>query len=119
VIQTLDKRTRTRIWARSVAEVGYVATVAVVALIATRDPNHLAYPAFDVAIGMCLPSLVLLYPVFLAVVGNVWNVTGADHGGVTWPVTAAYVAAFSTAAVLNVGLVTLAIRSYQRRRATG
>ena len=56
-----------------------------------------------------MPSLLLLSPAFYAVVGNVWNVTGADHGGITWPVTAAYVVMFTAAAILNVGLASMLI----------
>ena len=36
-------------------------------------------------------------PCSTRVVGNVWHVTGADHGGITWPVTAAYVVMFTAA----------------------
>ena len=70
------------IWVRSVVEVGYVAAVAILAIVATSDPNHMAYPAFDLALALSMPSLLLLLmPAFYAVVGNVWNITGADHGG--------------------------------------
>ena len=108
--------TMTRIWVRSVLEVGYVASVAILAIVATSDPNHMAYPAFDFSLGLSMPSLLLLSPAFYAVVGNVWNVTGADHGGITWPVTAAYVVMFTAAAILNVGLASLLIDARTRRR---
>jgi len=106
-----------RIWVRSVLEVGYVASVAILAIIATNDPNHIAFPAFDIVLALCMPSLVLLAPVFYAVVGNVWHVTGADHGGITWPVTAAYAVMLTAAAVLNVGLVSMLVNARSRRRA--
>lgn len=106
----------TRIWVRTVVEVGYVASVAVLAIVATTDPNHIEYPAFQLTIGLCLPSLLLLLPVFYFVVSSAWNATGADSGGITWPVTAAYVAMFTAAAVLNVGLVSIAIDARSRRR---
>ena len=106
-----------RIWVRSTLEVGYVATVAILAIIATADPNRMAYPAFQITLVLCLPSLLLLAPVFYAVVGNVWHATGADHGGITWPVTVAYVVMFTIAAILNVGLASLVIDARKRRRA--
>jgi hypothetical protein len=93
-----------------------VATVAILAIVATSDPNHKAYPAFDFTLALCLPSLLLLLPAFYAVVGNAWNMTGADHGGITWPVTAAYVVMFTAAAILNVGLVGILIDTRERRR---
>ncbi len=108
--------TMTRIWVRSVLEVGYVASVAILAIVATSDPNHMAYPAFDFSLALSMPSLLLLSPAFYAVVGNVWNVTGADHGGITWPVTAAYVVMFTAAAILNVGLASMLIDARTRRR---
>ena len=100
-----------RIWVRSTIEVGYVAAVAILAIVATSDPNHKAYPAFDATLVLCLPSLLLLAPVFYTVVGNVWHATGAAHGGITWPVTAAYVVMFTVAAILNVGLATIVLRA--------
>ncbi len=109
-------RTRTSIWVQSVVEVGYVATVAILALVATTDPTHIAYPAFDLTLGLSVPSLVLLSPAFYAVVGNAWHLTGADNGGITWPVTAAYVVMFTAAAVLNVVLANLAVQARRRRR---
>ena len=105
-----------RIWVRSVLEVGYVAGVAILAIVATSDPNHVAYPAFAATLALCMPCLLLLLPAFYAVVGNVWHITGADHGGITWPVTAAYVVMFTAAAILNVGLAGILISARQRRR---
>jgi hypothetical protein len=105
-----------RICARTTLEVGYVATVAILAIAATSDPNRIAYPAFDFALGLSLPSLLLLAPVFYVVVSRAWNLTGADAGGITWPVTAAYVVVFTAAAVLNVGLVSMTIDAHHRRR---
>ena len=54
--------TMTRIWVRSVLEVGYVASVAILAIVATSDPNHMAYPAFDFSLALSMPSLLLLSP---------------------------------------------------------
>lgn len=105
-----------RIWVRSVLEVGYVASVAILAIVATSHPNHKAYPAFDFALALSLPSLLLLLPALYVVVSKAWNVTGADHGGITWPVTAAYVVMFTAAATLNVGLVSMFMDARRRRR---
>jgi hypothetical protein len=108
-----------RIWLRSTIEVGYVTTVAILAIVATAHPNHIAYPAFDLVLALAMPALLAIAPVFYVVVGNAWDLTGADHGGPTWPVTVAYVVMFSAAAVLNVGVVTLVashLRARYRRR---
>jgi hypothetical protein len=53
---------------------------------------------------------------FYVVVSKAWNATGADHGGITWPVTAAYVVMFTAAAVLNVGLAGILVDARERRR---
>jgi hypothetical protein len=105
-----------RICARTTREVGYVATVAILAIVATSDPNQVARGALVATAASCLPSLLLLLPVLYVVVGTAWNLTGADAGGTTWPVTAAYVVVFTAAAVLNVGLVSMAIDAHRRRR---
>ena len=104
------------IWVRSVVEVGYVAAVAILAIVATSDPNHKAHGVFAATIALCMPSLLLLLPAFYAVVSTAWNITGADHGGTTWPVTAAYVVMFIAAGVLNVGLVSILVDALHRRR---
>jgi hypothetical protein len=104
-----------RIWVRSTLEVAYVAAVAILAIVATADPNHIAFPAFDLVLALCMPSLLLVAPVLYVVVSRAWNLTGADHGGITWPVTAAYVVMFTAAAVLNVGLVSMLIKARKRR----
>ena len=109
--------TMTRIWVRSVLEVGYVASVAILAIVATSHPNHMAYPAFDFALAVSMPSLLLMLVPFYVVVSKAWNVTGADHGGITWPVTAAYVVMFTAAAILNVGLASMVIDGRTRRAA--
>lgn len=106
-----------RIWVRSVLEVGYVASVAILAIVATSHPNHKAYPAFDCALALSMPSQLLILVPFYVVVSTAWNSSGADHGGITWPVTAAYVVMFTAAAILNVGLVGILIDARQRRRA--
>ena len=108
-----------RIWVRSTVEVGYVATVAILAIVATAHPNHIAYPAFDLTLALSMPALLALVPLFYGVVGNAWHLTGADHGGITWPVTAAYVVMFTAAAILNLGIVSMVIGARGRRRRNG
>jgi hypothetical protein len=102
------------IWARSGIEVTYVATVAILAIVATTDPIHKVRWAFIAAILLCLPSLLPLLPVFYVVVSSAFNATGADRGGTQWPVTAAYVAVFTLAAVINVVLVGAVVTSRKR-----
>ena len=63
-----------------------------------------------------MPSLPPPTPRSTPSSGNVWNITGADHGGITWPVTAAYVVMFTAAAILNVGLVSIVVDALRRRR---
>ena len=108
---------RTDGWVRSRVEAGYVATVAILAVIATNDPNQKVLWAFIASLVLCLPSMIAVVPVFYVAVSTAFNITGADNGGSTWPVTATYVAVFVLAAVLNVLLVELVRRSRQRRRA--
>ena len=91
-----------------------MATVAILAIVATSDPNHMAYPAFDFTLALCMPSLLVLLPAFYFVVSKAWNITGADHGGITWPVTAAYVVMFTAAAILNVGLASILVDARER-----
>jgi hypothetical protein len=105
-----------RICVRTTLEVGYVATVAILAIVATSDPNHVVRGALVATVASCLPSLLLLLPVLYVVAGTAWHLSGADAGGSTWPVNAAYVAVFTAAAVLNVGLVSMAIDAHHRRR---
>jgi hypothetical protein len=104
------------IWVRSGFEVGYVATVAILAIVATADPIHKVRWAFIATILLCLPSLLPLLPVFYVVVSSAFNATGADRGGTTWPVTAAYVAVFTLAAITNALLVGALIKSREQRR---
>ena len=95
---------------------GYVAVVAILAIIATSDPNNIRPWAFIAALVLCLPSMVLVLPVFYIAVSTAFNITGADNGGTTWPVTATYVAVFTIVAVLNVWLVSIFIRSRLSKR---
>jgi len=111
-----DASPRTAIWVRSAIEVGYVATVAILAIIATADPNNKVDWAWTATLVLCLPSLITLLPVLYLAVSKAFNMTGADAGGITWPVTAAYVTVFTLMAVMNVWLVSLAIKSHERKR---
>jgi hypothetical protein len=65
---------------------------------------------------LCLPSLILLLPVLYVAVSTAFNMTGADTGGITGPVTATYVVVFTLMAVLNVVVVNTALRSRRRKK---
>ena len=106
-----------RIWLRSIVEVAYVATVAILAVVATNDPNDVAGRVLVVAVVLTLPSFWVLAPVAYLVIAGVWNATGADHGGPTWPVTTAYVVLLIAAAVLNVVFASMLVDAHARRRA--
>ena len=81
--------------------VGYVSLVAVLAVVATADPNDQRIGAFRAVMVLCLPAMVAVLPVLYVVVSTVINVTSSDDGGVTWPVTVSYVVLFVAAAMLN------------------
>jgi hypothetical protein len=83
----------------------YVASAMVLMGLATTDPNHPKRVLFVVALALCLPGLVPALPVLYVAVALAWSVTNADAGGVTWPVTAAYVLAAALAATCNVWLI--------------
>lgn len=90
----------------------YVGGVAVLAAVATSDPNHFRHWAFVAALVLCLPALVAVLPVLYVAASTAFNVTGADSGGTRWPVTATYVVVLTAAAALNVYL----LRVFARRR---
>ena len=113
-----SRKPRLGVWVRSGIEVGYVATVAILGIVATADPNHKVRWALIATVLLCLPSLLPLLPVFYVVVSTAFNATGADTGGTTWPVTVAYVAVFTLAAVGNVLLVGAVLKTRTRRVGT-
>jgi len=94
-----------------VSSLVYVAFVMVMMTLATTDPNHPKRGLFVIALALCLPALVPALPVLYVAVALAWSVTNADSGGVTWPVTAAYVLAAALAAACNVWLVRRARRT--------
>ena len=61
--------------------------------------------------------LLAVLPVLYLATATAWNVTGADNGGLRWPVTATYVLVLTLAALLNVALWRFATTT--RRGATG
>jgi hypothetical protein len=93
-------------------EVAYVGGVAALTAIATSDPNHFRESAFVTALVLCLPALVAALPVLYVAASTAFNVTGADDGGTSWPVTATYVLVLTATAALNVYL----LRTLARRR---
>ena len=93
----------------------YVGGVAIVAAAATSNPNHPRQTALIAALVLCLPAMVVALPVLYVAVSTAFNLTGADGGGVAWPVTVTYVAVFAFAAALNVALVHIVIDARRRR----
>ena len=87
------------------SSVVYVACVMVFMTLATTDPNHPKRVLFVIALALCLPALVPALPVLYVALALAWGLTSADSGGVTWPVTAAYVLAAALAAACNVWLI--------------
>jgi hypothetical protein len=79
--------------------------------IATTDPNHPERGLFAIALALCLPALIPALPLLYISVAAVWGLTNADSGGVTWPVTAAYVLATGLIAACNLWLVGRARRT--------
>jgi hypothetical protein len=98
-----------------VIEVAYLGGVAILATVATSDPNHPRRWALLAVLAVCLPALVALLPVLYVAVSTAFNVTHADNGGTRWPVTATYVVVLSVAAATNVILVLCVTRARQRR----
>lgn len=84
------------------AAVLYVAAVATLMAIAMADPNHPRVGLLVLDLFLCLPALIVVGPVLYLLVAVVWNVTSADSGGSTWPVTGAYVVGVVVVAASNV-----------------
>jgi hypothetical protein len=102
---------------RVVAEVLYVATVAALTAAATWDPNHFDNTLWVLALLLCLPALVAALPVLYLSAATAWNLTGADDGGVGWPVTATSVVVLCATAAVNVVGLRLLERRRRRRQA--
>lgn len=88
-------------------------------LVATLDPNRPRLVPFVAAIILCLPTFIAALPVLFVAVSVAWNVTGADHGGTHWPVTATYVVVFLAIAVANSWVVGRLARRHRRVPAPG
>ncbi|MFN8022505.1 MAG: hypothetical protein U0Q03_13345 [Acidimicrobiales bacterium] len=98
---------------RPVFATSYVVLVMVLTAVATADPNEPRTQMWLAAMALCLPALVPALPLLYVVLSIAWNVTNADDGGSTWPLTVVYVIALGGAAVANVALV----RGWWHRRA--
>lgn len=81
--------------------------------IAMVDPNHPRVGLFVIDLLLCLPALIVAGPVLYLLVAAAWNLTNADSGGSTWPVTVAYALAVGVAAAANV----VVLQRISRRRA--
>ncbi len=94
-------------------EVAYVVAVGVITFLATRDPNHFRRGWWVASLVLCLPAMVAVLPVLYVAGAAAWNITGADHGGTAWPVTATYVAVLILAAIVNVVLARWRLRRHR------
>jgi hypothetical protein len=94
---------------------GYVAVCTGIAAAAMADPNHPSTTLLVLSMALCLPALIGTLPVLYVVVSIAWNVTDADHGGTSWPVTASFAAVIALAAVVNVVLLRSLLTSRRRR----
>ncbi len=99
---------------RRVCEIGYIAGIAGLTTFATSDPNHFRSGAWVAAIVLTLPAFLPMLPVLYLSAAVAWNVTGADSGGLRWPVSATYVAALTLTAFLNVVLGRLATNARRK-----
>jgi hypothetical protein len=90
---------------RVAVEVSYVVLVIALTLFAASDPNDIRAGAWISALALCLPTIIGVLPVLYIAAAFAWNITGADNGGTTWPVTATYVVVLALTALLNVALV--------------
>jgi hypothetical protein len=101
---------------RRVVEACYVVAIATLAAIATSDPTHLRRRVFATTLALCLPALIGLLPVLYIVVSTAFNLTGADNGGIGWPVTATYALVLGFGAAMNVVLFRIFLSPGRRRR---
>jgi len=100
--------------ARTVAFAGYVMLVMGLMAVAMADPNHPRLGFFIASLAICLPTMVPALPVFYVALAAVWGLTGADNGGMTWPVTAAYVSAVGLIGMGNGSIVRLGLRRHRQ-----
>jgi hypothetical protein len=90
---------------RRLGEACYVLVIVAGVAVAMSDPNHPRRSLCIVMLVACLPGSVGAFPFLYVAVPLAWNLTHADSGGVTWPVTAAYAAVGGLAAVANIILL--------------
>jgi hypothetical protein len=94
----------------------YVAAVAAVMAVAMHDPNSVRSGWFVVALIAALPAMVAGVVVLYVTGAAIWNLTGADQGGATWPVTVVYTVVVAVVASTNVLLFRF-LRARPRRAA--
>ena len=95
-----------------ILEVAYVAFAGGLMAIATAGGDMADHVRlFQVALLVCLPAMVPCLPLLYLAGAAVWNLTGADHGGPSWPVMLTYTAVAVFAALLNV----MALRWWRSR----
>jgi len=86
--------------------------------VATVDPNRPRSGAHVIAMVLCLPSMVLGLPVLYVVASTAFDLTHADDGGTTWPVTVSYVAVVVGTAMVNAVVVSAWLRRRRPRPTT-
>jgi hypothetical protein len=59
---------------------------------------------------LTVPASLVTLPMTYVVLGLLWNITGADHGGPMWLVAAGYAVWFAAVAVANVCLARFLVR---------
>ena len=79
----------------------YVASVATLTAFAAWNPNDPRVGLLWLSFVFTLPTSIALLPLFYVVAAIAWNVSGADDGGRTWPVTLTYAAALTAIAVAS------------------
>ncbi len=90
---------------RPVFGLPYVVVVMALAGFATSDPNTPNLELWVLTLILCLPTVVPALPVAYAALSIAWNVTNADEGGATWPLTVVYVLTLGAVAAANVAIV--------------
>ena len=78
--------------------------------LAMHDPNDPRSGLLALALALCLPAVLPALPALYGALALPWNLTRADSGGVTWPVTVWYVVVLGVTAMGNVWLIHTVVR---------
>ena len=94
-----------RVDATGAARAAYVAVVCGLTMYALADVNDTRGVALAAALLLCVPATIPALPVLYVVLALGWNLTDADSGGTTWPLTVVYVVVLGVLAVVNLQLL--------------